>query len=124
MSATGITPSRIACALMLGISLCACIACVLTIGTGWRTIMASAMSTSAVVHAVSVPGDGPSATLRTWRMLHVALTMIVMMQMLPDAPVSDPMTFLLPVLALIPIVAIATIRQSVGRSAALVPIIG
>lgn len=124
MSGMSITHPRLACGLMLAVSSSMCIACVLTIGTGWRTIMVAAMCTSAVVHAVSVPAGRPSDILRFWRMMHVALTIMLMVQMLPDGPPKDPIHFLLPVLGLMPIIALATIRQSIGRSAALVPING
>jgi len=121
MSNMSIARPRLVCGLMLGLALCMSIACVVTIGPGWRTIVTVALCTGGVVHALAVPGERSSDMLRLWRMTHVGLTVVCMSIMLPDHPVGNAVMHLLPVLTLLPLVAMATIRQSVGRSAALVP---
>ena len=120
MSTVEMSRPRLACAIMLAASIALCIASVIVTGIGWRTIVAVAMLTSSVVHALSVPGDRASDTLRHWRMAHVALMIVTMNAMTPADGMDRAMA--MPMLALIPLVAMATIRQMVGRSAALVPL--
>lgn len=120
MSNLGIPHPRLVCAAMLGIALALCAVSGITLGAGWRTLIATMLCTTAVVHAVSLPDDRQSDVLHHWRMIHVGVVIVCMNGMIPSRA-FDRME-LLPIMAMLPIVAMATIRQAVGRPAAIVPL--